>query len=558
MVEDLINNYIIELLSSKHENKRLAAVWIIRELTINVPTLLNIHLTKVLHDLWPTIHDTKLSVRLGSINALRECLNLIIRRPQAYRQQFEKIYNRSINTLNGDNEIHGSLLTFGELLSGGEYMSDKFAAICQITLSFKKNKNKYIRNAVIELLPKLAKYSPSLFVSYGHLKESVEYLMNILSSNNNNSNKDILFNKNLCYNSLGKLSLFVERKIRPYLNDIVKLIKYGLNTTKYLNISLKCLSDLVCAVGSDLSSSLKPLIGPMFVGGLSNELIITLKNICNNINILQQPIHEQLAAEIWNILSSLSSSKDEPLFDLINEMNNKTYKFGRRDKDKDYGINNYRGITSSNDIKEEKKDNDTMTRRIRSMTNNLRSAHRDSFVSLRLRRGSRLNETHSKSSRSHKVITDEQHAADHKLIHLALSSLSSFNLDDVFLLPFIREIASVYLNYDESFVRKQASLTCSKLLSRLLLSSQKKGIKNNNNDTRQRSNYFVDVMHVEWEYRMKSKVVSDVLQRLLSVGITDPDQLIRAELLQSFGIEFDHYLSKNDSLNLMIIIAVQI
>ena len=56
-------------------------------------------------------------------------------------------------------------------------MSDKFAAICQITLSFKKHKDKFIQNAVIELLPELAAYSPALFVSYGHFEESCEYLM---------------------------------------------------------------------------------------------------------------------------------------------------------------------------------------------------------------------------------------------------------------------------------------------------------------------------------------------------------------------------------------------
>ena len=239
MVEDLINNYIIDLLSeSKHENKRLAAVWIIKELTLNVPTLLNIHLNKVIHDLRPAICDSKVNVRLGAIEALRECLNLIIRRPQAYRQQFEKIYNKAVSDLNiGQNQnkhkassvhpvdinhIHGSLLTFDELLKGGEYMSDKFAAICKITLSFKKHKDKFIRNAVIELLPKLAAYSPSLFVSYGHLKESCEYLMETLRQNKENQ-------KDTCYYSLGKLSLSVERKIRPYLGLLYLYIFYIYN-----------------------------------------------------------------------------------------------------------------------------------------------------------------------------------------------------------------------------------------------------------------------------------------------------------------------------------------
>ena len=70
MVEDLLANYIVGLLDSKHENKRLAAVWI--------------------HNLRAAICDAKVTARLGAIEPLRECLALIIRRPQAYRQQIYK------------------------------------------------------------------------------------------------------------------------------------------------------------------------------------------------------------------------------------------------------------------------------------------------------------------------------------------------------------------------------------------------------------------------------------------------------------------------------------
>eukprot|EP01083_Nonionella_stella_P006217 18090_1 len=565
MVEDLINNYIVELLSSKHENMRLAAVWIIRELTINVPTLINIHLNKVIMELHPAICDNKVMVRLGAIDALRECLNLIIRRPQAYRQQFEKIYNKAVTDLNSGasaqssnkhklsmaahapnldiNHIHGSLLTFGELLKGGEYMADKFPAICKITLSFRKHKDKFVRNAVIELLPKLASYSPSLFVQYGHLKTSCVYLMDCLLSNNDKFKQ----NKDICYYSLGKLSLSVERKIRPYLGDIVKLIKDGLlgyqatNQSKIsiFHAALHCLSNLVCAVGSDLNPYLKPLIGQMFVCGLSNDLVETLKNICNNIEALQQPIHEQLALEIWNILSM---SSDQPLFDLINDMNNKTYKFGHRDK-LDYGMNGRYGYGVNDDGKGNDDDSSAkannarnISQRMRSITSSKEKLKRESVHTSKYRRGSKAVRPNEKSNKN----------KDDRLIHLALRALGDFELDDVFLLPFIREIASIYLNYDEILVRKQAALTCCKLLSRLLLSVKKKKENKNVPHTSQ-------TLHIEWEYRMKSMVVSDVLERLLSVAITDPSSEIRTTLLSSFNSEFDHYLSKNDSLETLFI-----
>ena len=321
-------------------------------------------------------------------------------------------------------------------------MSDKFAAICQITLSFKKHKDKFIRNAVIELLPKLASYSPSLFVSYGHLKESVEYLMETLVSDNKSA-------KDIAYYSLGGLSLSVQRKIRPYLGDIVKLIKDGLlgytasNNYKIsqFHSALACLSNLVCAVGSDLSSYLKPLIGQMFCSGLSNDLVETLKNICNNIESLQQSIHEQLALEIWNILSM--SHPDQPLFDLINDMNNKTYSISNNTKNWISNDINNGGGDQQKDLDEDQQ----RVQRMRSMTNNrIKSRDKDS-----LRRGSKYKDSKEKQKKDLIV-------RDVRLIHLALCALADFELDDVFLLPFIREIASIYLNYDDFIVRKQASL----------------------------------------------------------------------------------------------------
>ena len=80
-------------------------------------------------------------------------------------------------------------------------------------------------------------------------------------------------------------------------------------------------------------------------------------------------------------------SSDQPLFDLINDMNNKTYKFGARDK-LDYGM---KGYTNGMDHEMMNGDDATVTR-MRSKTNinnRLHHAHRPSFSNLKLRRGSR-------------------------------------------------------------------------------------------------------------------------------------------------------------------------
>ncbi len=43
-------------------------------------------------------------------------------------------------------------------------------------------------------------------------------------------------------------------------------------------------------------------------------------------------------------------------------------------------------------------------------------------------------------------------------------ALTNFELDDIFVLPFIREIGCIYLNYD-IIVREKTALTCCKILS---------------------------------------------------------------------------------------------
>ncbi|ETO31923.1 protein kinase, Atypical group [Reticulomyxa filosa] len=60
------------LLRSKIELKRLASMWLLKELAKNVPTLFNQHLSKVINDIWPAIHDSNAKVREAGVLTLRE------------------------------------------------------------------------------------------------------------------------------------------------------------------------------------------------------------------------------------------------------------------------------------------------------------------------------------------------------------------------------------------------------------------------------------------------------------------------------------------------------
>ncbi|RXK37153.1 atypical/PIKK/FRAP protein kinase [Tremella mesenterica] len=112
---------------------------------------------------------------------------------------------------------------------------------------------------------------------------------------------------------------------------------------------------------------------------------------------------------------------------------------------------------------------------------------------------------------------------------LALKVLGSFDFSGNGLNEFVREAALPYLEHDSSEVRKQAILASTQLFI---------------NDTicLLTSNHAIDV-------------VSDVLEKLLTVGITDPisDPLIRRTVLENLDEKFDRHLAQAEDIRCLFI-----
>ena len=69
------------------EQRRLAAVLVLKELAENTPTLFNVYVDKFLDEkhIWVALRDSKLEIRLAAIEALRGCLALIAQRVSRHR-----------------------------------------------------------------------------------------------------------------------------------------------------------------------------------------------------------------------------------------------------------------------------------------------------------------------------------------------------------------------------------------------------------------------------------------------------------------------------------------
>ncbi|OQR94007.1 phosphatidylinositol kinase (PIK-L1), partial [Achlya hypogyna] len=109
-------------------------------------------------------------------------------------------------------------------------------------------------------------------------------------------------------------------------------------------------------------------------------------------------------------------------------------------------------------------------------------------------------------------------------LSLSLKTLSWFNFTGPFsILPFVRDSVCLYLTHPESRVRKQAVVACAKLL--LPTAVPKRG--------------------------PSGRVIDDVLQQLLQVGISDVDSNVRRSVVASLDARFDEWLSQETHLTLL-------
>ncbi|CAA9998750.1 unnamed protein product [Nesidiocoris tenuis] len=121
----------VEWLSGeRHEQKRHAAVLILRELAECVPTYFFQQVQLVFEPILATVRDPKPSIRESAVKALRAALVVTAQRetakqmqkPAWYKQCYDEakpslneVYSRE-KSINRDDRIHGSLLVFNELM----------------------------------------------------------------------------------------------------------------------------------------------------------------------------------------------------------------------------------------------------------------------------------------------------------------------------------------------------------------------------------------------------------------------------------------------------------
>lgn len=107
------------LQGDRNENRRYASVYILRELSMNAPTMIYAYVPQILDLIWVPMRDAKVPIREASRDALVACMRIIYQRESPLRHQwYTKIVDeaqRGLKLGNAD-AIHASLITYSALM----------------------------------------------------------------------------------------------------------------------------------------------------------------------------------------------------------------------------------------------------------------------------------------------------------------------------------------------------------------------------------------------------------------------------------------------------------
>uniref|UniRef100_M4B9E7 non-specific serine/threonine protein kinase n=1 Tax=Hyaloperonospora arabidopsidis (strain Emoy2) TaxID=559515 RepID=M4B9E7_HYAAE len=539
--------------AQRHEalvsQRRLAACFILRELAQAAPTLFHVNLTLFFQSIWGAVRDARVEIRDAATSALAACLQLITRRQTRHRVQWYcKVYDQVVKGLavrprskasanalvaSPDQTVlatwecaHGSLLVIGELLANtGRFMVPRFREVCDTVLQYKDAKERLVNRAVSRLLPQLAEFCPGAFVQY-YLDVCVAHLTKkILEYSAPAAERGVSFL------ATGRLALAVGDALLPHLPPILKLVRESLaphtgSKRKRARNKLFCVQTLTCVANMSraLGSQFEPflfqygVLETMMIGGLSDELIDALAEVVASVPSALPYVQERLLNEISVILRGTPFSLGS---------NGAVY------------ASCSSGVTSSSpDGNRSELTLDASYYDTPSEALPVKQTAVQALLSS-MKRGFSSAEDDSTSGNGSLMIKGET-GDEIDTILLSLRTLSCFDFSGSFcLLPFVRDCVALYLKNPDARIRKQAVITCSKLL----LPSPESP------DTALMSSW----RHVK-KRGLSGRVIDHVLTQLLQVGISDMDVAVRRSVVESLDARFDELLSQEAHLKLMFLL----
>jgi FKBP12-rapamycin complex-associated protein len=501
LVESEVKTALEWLQSERVEERRYSAVLILRELARNAPTLMYAYVNLIFDQIWVGLRDQRHLIRATSAETVSACFKIIRERDQDLKQEWmDRMFHEAVRGLksNASNEsVHASLLVLKELLEqGGMYMQDHYQDACEIVFRYKDHREPAIRKTVVYLIPDLANYAPTEFAST-HLHKFMVYLSGMLKKEKE---------RNDAFFAIGNIANSVKSAIAPYLDGVLIHVREGLSLASRKRGSVDpvfdCISRLAVAVGQTLSKYMEALLDPIFACELTPKLTQALVDMAFYIPPVKATIQERLLDLLSRVLCG------EPFRPLGAPQPNT--------------INN---LNVSKDAKDPQA-----------------YEHRKAEVKLALNTlgsfdfsGKWLSEPYRVRAQKPSKIWLPHHRSgeDAEILRsMRMASIPDPNSDieDILLTEpgghvlneFVRDVALKYVEDDDPEIREAAALTCCQL-------------------------YVRDPVVNQTSYHAL-QVVADVIEKLLTVGVSDPEAKIRRTVLAALDERFDQHLARAENI----------
>nr|UIB01653.1 serine/threonine-protein kinase mTOR [Propylea japonica] len=500
----------------RFESRRHAAVLILKELAITVPTYFYQQVSPFFDSIFYAVQDPKTSIREDAVEALRAALVVTAQRetarqnqkPQWYKQcydEFAKLLSIDKGERVKDERIHGGLLIMNELLRcSNATWERKYKNLVEITDPRTKSKDNIIY--IDKKLPKLRSYSVfgnaeanipivESLVCQQLLKEKFEFVCtDILNQRASRS----AYVQQTILTLLPRLAAF-DRKffVKDFLNTSMTHLftMIGKGREKDRGICFVTLGLMALAVENDIEPYLDKIMEAVRnalpkADNLSRKRAYVDSSIFKCITYLAHALEKHNRMDISNLLDQMLASGLTPSLTIcLRELAKKI-------------------------PPEKEKISVGLLKMLSTILLTKTLVHPGMPGQLILQYAS---------------IGNVPETNDSQMLVLALNTLGTFDFKNQNLVQFIQRCSNYYTTNDSQDVRLEAVKTTCRLL--------KKTLQSQNEDP---NKTMVDA-------------IAKVLERLLVVGVTDTDPSVRFGVLTSLDPIFDSVLSQADVLTYLFI-----
>ncbi|XP_043460744.1 serine/threonine-protein kinase mTOR isoform X2 [Leptopilina heterotoma] len=503
----------------RNEGKRQAAVLVLKELAVSMPTYFFQQVTPFFEVIFNAVRDPKAVIREGAVEALRAALVVTAQRETAkqmhksqwYKQCYDEICSGFEDvsfrerSFNRDDRIHGSLLVLNELLrcSNIQWERDYEDLMEKLNCSPQKKENDiflmmpHLKSNLVTKWSMSSKNALNAQSSHhpthestacrGLMLEKLDDVSDEVMNQRISRNPHI---QNALMNLLPRLAAFNREKfVQSNLRDC---LAYLLMTLKGREKDRAAAFTTIGLIAVAVGDPIKPYLGRIMETiksslpskEMSNKKRVALEPavfIC--ITLLGHAVKQTISGDVKDILESMLATGLSPI----------------------------------------------LTTSLRELAHDVPSLKADISQGL-LRMLSQvlmhkpLRHPGAPWSASSPNLTSLSEV-DVSSTVLALRTLGTFDFDENPLLQFVKRCADHFLTSEQAEVRLEAVRTCSRLL-RLSLNQPGHTV---------------------------TTTVSSVVRKLLDVGIIDPDPDVRFWVLASLDESFDSHLAQAESLSALFV-----